>query len=62
MVNVTWGLNEGECHVTEVVSLNGGRKVMSEVASLMEGEWLWTCYGGGLFNGGGMVMLQRWAV
>ena len=27
---------------------------------LMEGEWF--CYKGGLFNGGGMVMLERWAV
>ena len=26
------------------------------VASLMEGEW--SCYRGGLFNGGRMVMLQ----
>ena len=25
----------------------------------MEGEWL--CYGGGQFNGGRMVMLQRWS-
>ena len=24
----------------------------------MEGEWF--CYKGGLFNGGGMVMLERW--
>ena len=33
---------------------------MTEVASLREGEWF--CYNGGLFNGGGMVMLERWAV
>ena len=26
----------------------------------MEGEWF--CYKGGLFNGGGMVMLRRWLV
>ena len=26
----------------------------------MEGEWL--CYGGGQFNGGRMVMLQRWSL
>ena len=26
----------------------------------MEGEWF--CYKGGLFNGGEMVMLERWAV
>ena len=31
-----------------------------EVASLMEGEW--SCYGGGQFKGGRMVMLQRWSV
>ena len=31
--------------------------VMLEVASLMEGERF--CYKGGLFNAGGMVMLQR---
>ena len=28
--------------------------------SLMEGEW--SCYRGGHFNGGRMVMLQRWPV
>ena len=32
--------------------------VMIEVDSLMEGEW--SCYRGGEFNGGRMVMLQRW--
>ena len=26
----------------------------------MEGAWL--CYGGGQFNGGRMVMLERWPV
>ena len=25
----------------------------------MEGEW--SCYRGGLFNGGGFVMLERWS-
>ena len=29
------------------------------MVSLMEGEWL--CYEGGQFNGGRMVMLQRWS-
>ena len=29
------------------------------VVRLMEGEWL--CYGNGQFNGGRMVMLQRWS-
>ena len=28
------------------------------MASLMKGEWF--CYRGGLFNGGGFVMLARW--
>ena len=28
--------------------------------SLMEGEWF--RYRGGLFNGGGLVMLERWLV
>ena len=35
-------------------------EVNTEVASLMEGEWL--CYRGGQFNGVRMVMLQRWTV
>ena len=30
---------------------------VTEVARLMEGEW--SCYRGGHFNGGRMVMLQR---
>ena len=29
---------------------------MLDVTSLMEGEW--SCYRGGLFNGGGMVMTE----
>ena len=44
-------------HVTEVASL------MEEELpyySLMEGEWL--CYRGGHFNGGRMVMLQKWSL
>ena len=40
-------------------TLMGGRKV-TEVVSLMEGEW--SCYRGGPFNGGRMVMLQRWCL
>ena len=27
---------------------------------LLEGEWL--CYGGGRFNGGRMVILQKWSL
>ena len=48
-------------HVTEAVSLNGGRidHVMEDV-TLMEGEW--SCYRGGQFNGGRMVMLRRWSL
>ena len=34
--------------------------VITEVVSLIEGEWL--CYGGGQFNGGSMVMLQKWSL
>ena len=33
---------------------------VTEVESLMEGEWF--CYRGGLFNDGGFVMLERWLV
>ena len=44
---------------TEVVSWRENGHV-TEVASLMKGKWF--CYKGGLFNGVGMVMLQRWSV
>ena len=66
-------LNGGQNgHVTEVVSLGrenghvtdlvttGGRMVMLQKWSLMEGEW--SCYRGGKFNGGRMVMLWRWTI
>ena len=33
---------------------------VTEIASLMEGEW--SCHGGGQFNGERMVMLQIWSV
>ena len=42
-------LMERNGHATQVVT-NGGRMVMLQRWSLMEGEWL--CYGGGQFNGG----------
>ena len=44
---------------TEVVlwSENGH---VTEVVSLMEREW--SCYGGGQFNGGRMIMLEGWSV
>ena len=42
-------------------SSNKGRMTMLvEVVSLMEGDW--SCYGGGQFNRGRMVMLQRWSL
>ena len=34
--------------------------LLTDLASSNEGEWL--CYRGGHFNGGRMVMLQRWTV
>ena len=34
--------------------------MLQEVVSLKEGEW--SCYRGGHFNGGRMVMLQRWSL
>ena len=34
--------------------------MVTEVASLKEGEW--SCYRSGQFNTGKMVMLQRWPV
>ena len=34
--------------------------VVTEVVSLMEGKW--SCYRCGLFNGEGLVMLERWQV
>ena len=37
-----------------------GEWLVTEVVSLMEGEW--SCYRGGQFNGGRMVMLQRWSL
>ena len=33
---------------------------VTEIAILMGGEW--SCYGGGQFNGGRMVMLQKWSL
>ena len=47
-------------HVTEVVSVGRENCHVTELESLMEGEW--SCYRGGQFNGGRMVMLQRWPV
>ena len=33
---------------------------VTEGVSIMEGEW--SCYDGGHFKGGRMVMLQKWSV
>ena len=38
----------------------GGRMVVAEVVTLMEGEW--SLYRSDHLNGGKMVMLQRWLV
>ena len=38
----------------------GGRMVITEVVSLIEGEW--SCYRGRHFNGGRMLMLRLWSV
>ena len=46
-----WSLMEGEWS-------GRMRIIVTEVASLMEGEW--SCYRGGQFNGGRLVMLQKW--
>ena len=44
-------------HVTEVACLMQENGHVTEVVSLMESEW--SCYRGGHFNGGRMVMLWR---
>ena len=51
----------GRMVITEVDSLIAREKGhVTEVVSLMEGEW--SRYRSGHFNGGKMVMLQRWSV
>ena len=53
-----WPVEERENgHVTEVFTLMGGRMVMLQRWCLMEGAW--SCYRGGQYNGGRMVMLRR---
>ena len=52
-------------HVKRFRQINGRRIVMLwsgqfNGGSLIEGEWF--CYKDGLFNGGGMVMLERLTV
>ena len=42
------------------VSFMVGEWSFTEVLTLMEGEW--SCYGGGHFKRGRMVMLYRWSV
>ena len=51
-------LIEGNGHVTEVASLVRENGHVTELVTLMEGEW--SRYRSGHFNGGKMVMLQRW--
>ena len=54
-------------HVTELFSVGKENGYVTELASLMEGEWScyslmegeWSFYRGGQFNGGSVVMLQR---
>ena len=54
----------------QLVSVGRENGYVTELASLMEGEWScyssmegeWSCYRGGQFNGGGMIMLERWSV
>ena len=43
-------------YVTEVATLMEENNHVTGMASLMDGEW--SCYRGGQFNGGRMVMLQ----
>ena len=43
-----------------MVSVGRENGYVTELASLMEEEW--SFYGGGQFNGGRKVMLQRWPV
>ena len=45
-------------HSTDVASLMDSHS--TDVASLMEGAW--SCYRGGQYNLGRMVMLRRWPV
>ena len=54
---VSWRENG---HVTKVVTNGGENGHVTDVASLKELEWF--CYRGGLFNGGGLVMLWRGTV
>ena len=53
---VSWGKNS---NVTEVASLRRENGHVTEVVSLMERKW--SCYRGGQFNGGKMIMLI-WSV
>ena len=50
--------NGGKIFITDLVSVGRENGYVTEVDSLLEGEWL--CYRVGLFNGGRMVMLWRW--
>ena len=50
-----WSVKCRENDVREKVILMGENGHVTEVVTLMEGEW--SCYGGGQFKGGRMVML-----
>ena len=54
-----WSLMEGKwsCYRNGHQWRENGH--VTEVASLKEREWF--CYRDGLFNGGGLVMLERWS-
>ena len=57
------GERDGHVMPAKIVQLCQSRREnghVTEIASLMEGEW--SCYGGGQFNGERMVMLQRWSL
>ena len=49
---------EGEWSCYRSNHFNGGRMV-HVIGQFKEGEWFCS---GGLFNGGGIVMLERWSV
>ena len=59
-----WSYTVAQCrkngYVTELASLMEGEWSFYQVDSLLKGEWL--CYRGGQFNGGSTVMLQIWLV
>ena len=55
-----WTVKRRENHWYRGGQFTGGRMVITEVVSLIEGEW--SCYRGRHFNGGRMLMLRWWSV